>query len=131
MRIVSLLQVIHGHNDNHYKAYHSSPKPHFHFSPEILQRQPFDPIISDIWSLGVCYYIALNDSLPFKLGDDRLMLQKQLTRDWRWRPRVETNLSKEVKDMVTKMLEPDTSARVTTEALINHKWVTTGRTAIE
>ena len=59
------------------------------------------------------------------------MLQKQLSRDWMWRSKVEPNLSKEVKDMVTKMLEPDTSARVTTEALINHKWVTTKRTAIE
>jgi hypothetical protein len=44
---------------------------------------------------------------------------------------VEPNLSKEVKDMVTKMLEPDTSARVTTDALVKHKWVTTKRTAIE
>ena len=39
-----------------------------YFSPELLQTQPYNPLISDIWSLGVCFYIMLNDGLPFKLG---------------------------------------------------------------
>ena len=93
-----------------------------YFSPELLQRQPYDPMISDIWSLGVCFYIMLNDGLPFKLGDDKLMLKKQLTKDWKFKSKVEGKLSEELKTIVRKMLEPEPSLRITAEQLKNDNW---------
>jgi tRNA A-37 threonylcarbamoyl transferase component Bud32 len=96
-----------------------------YFSPEILQRKPYNPLISDVWSLGVCLFITLNDGLPFEIGDDRAMLNKQLSNDWHFRTKVEAKLSQELKLMVRKMLEPDVSKRVTTALLMNDKWVCT------
>ena len=92
-----------------------------YFPPEILQTQPYNPLISDIWSLGICFYIMLNDGLPFKLEDKRLMLCQQLTKDWKFRSKI--NISEDLKSMIRKMLEPDTSTRITSSQLIRDNWV--------
>jgi tRNA A-37 threonylcarbamoyl transferase component Bud32 len=94
-----------------------------YFSPEILQRKPYNPLISDVWSLGVCLFIMLNDGLPFKIGDDRAMLNKQLSHDWHFRTKVEAKLSQELKLMVSKMLEPDVRKRATTDMLMKDQWI--------
>jgi serine/threonine protein kinase len=94
-----------------------------YFSPEILQRKPYNPLISDVWSLGVCLFITLNDSLPFKIGDDKVMLNKQLSHDWHFRTKVEAKLSQELKLMVSKMLEPDVRKRATTDMLMKDQWI--------
>lgn len=93
-----------------------------YFPPELLQKRPYNPLKSDIWSLGVCFYIMLNDGLPFKLGDDRLMLHKQLTKDWKFRNKVEPKLSEDLKQIVKKMLEPDPKKRITSDQLIHLEW---------
>jgi hypothetical protein len=67
----------------------------------------------------------LNDGLPFKIGDDRAMLNKQLSNDWHFRTKVEAKLSQELKLMVKKMLDPDVSKRATTALLMNDKWICT------
>ncbi|XP_054157004.1 testis-specific serine/threonine-protein kinase 3-like [Oppia nitens] len=95
-----------------------------YFAPEILQRQPHDPIMSDIWSLGVCFFIALNDGLPFKTLDDHSMiLQKQLNKDWHFRAKVDQKLSKDCKDLIGRMLEPDIPTRITSQLILAHQWM--------
>ena len=94
-----------------------------YFSPELLMRQPYNPLISDIWSLGVCFYIMLNDGLPFKLGDDKLMLKKQLTKDWKFKTKVDVKLTEGLKSMIRKMLEPNVDLRITAEQLMNEDWI--------
>ncbi|NXL89033.1 TSSK1 kinase, partial [Alectura lathami] len=48
-------------------------------APEVLQGIPFDPRISDIWSLGVILYTMVHASLPFDDSNVRKMIcvQKQ------------------------------------------------------
>jgi serine/threonine protein kinase len=94
-----------------------------YFSPQILQTQPYDPFIYDIWSLGVCFYILLNDSTPFPVGNDKLMLKKQLNREWKFRTKVESKLSSNLKSMMSSMLEPMVEKRITSEALMSHPWI--------
>jgi serine kinase len=96
-----------------------------YFSPEIMQRKPYNPLISDVWSLGVCFYVMLNDGLPFKINDERAMLNSQLASNWDFKKRVEAKLSPKVKAMVRKMLDPDTSRRATTQSLMKDQWITT------
>ncbi|XP_054159963.1 testis-specific serine/threonine-protein kinase 4-like [Oppia nitens] len=96
-----------------------------YFSPEILQRKPYNPFISDVWSLGVCFYVMICDGLPFKIDDDKQMLNKQLERDWDFKKRVKNKLSYELKIMIGKMLEPDVTKRATTQTLMNDPWIKT------
>ena len=94
-----------------------------YFSPEILLRKPHNPLISDIWSLGVCFYIILNDCLPFRVGDDRQMVAKQLDRDWKFRSHVAQRLTQPLKSMIKRMLEPDVQLRVTAQQLKDDPWI--------
>lgn len=77
-----------------------------------------------MWSLGVCLYIMLNDTIPFLSEDDQVMLQRQLTRDWKFRARHERSLSASVKELIGRMLEPDAGSRLTIHQLIDSWWMT-------
>lgn len=92
-------------------------------APEILQETPYDPKVSDVWSLGVCLYVMLNDGLPFKFDDIHFMLKCQLARNWKFKNRVVNKLSDEVKDLVKLMLEPDVRLRIDAYTILQHPWI--------
>ena len=91
--------------------------------PEIMANISYNPLIADIWSLGVCCYVIMNDGLPFSMGDDAMMYKKQLARNWTFKRRVEHRLSSQCKDIIKKMLEPDVNLRITTAKLLTHPWI--------
>ncbi|KAF7488417.1 Testis-specific serine/threonine-protein kinase 3 [Sarcoptes scabiei] len=93
-----------------------------YFAPEILQRKPYNPLGSDVWSLGVCVYIMLNDTLPFIGQDDQETLQKQLNRDWKFRTKYERFIGEDLKQIIRSMLEPDIYMRIRINELIQLKF---------
>ena len=94
-----------------------------YFSPEILQYLPYNPFISDIWSLGVCLYIMVSNRLPFDFDDPKDMLEKQIMGNWKFTQRVHSEYSQEIKAFIAMMLEPDISLRPNTKQLDKHKWI--------
>lgn len=92
------------------------------FRSEMLQNKPYDPLAADIWSLGICLYIATNNGLPFKIDNVDEMLQSQLDRNWQFKKRVAGKLSPMVKHLVQRMLDPNAKARGNIGAVINHGW---------
>lgn len=95
-----------------------------YLSPEILQQKSYDPLVSDIWSLGIVLYIMLCDSLPFSFKNLNQMLDNQLHRRWKFHPKVDSNISDLAKDITRLMLEPDVKKRKTSTALLLHSWFT-------
>lgn len=94
-----------------------------YFAPEILSHRPYEPMSADIWSLGICLYVMLNDGLPFAINDEGLMLEKQLKRDWDLKSRVKDKISKAAKECLMRMLEPNSSKRASTSSLLLDKWL--------
>lgn len=94
-----------------------------YFAPELVMNKPYNPILYDIWSLGVCLYIITNDSFPFKFKDETKMLESQLNKTWKFKPKTEKLFSANYKSLVRKMLEPDISARITTIGISRSSWV--------
>jgi serine/threonine protein kinase len=47
-------------------------------APEVLKAEPYNAMISDVWSLGVVLFVFLNNRLPFSDSNLKQMLQKQL-----------------------------------------------------
>ena len=51
------------------------------------------------------------------------MLRQQLDRDWKFKTRIDSQLSPELKSMIRKMLEPDPKKRVTASQLLEDPWI--------
>lgn len=99
-----------------------------YFSPEIIKNEPYNPLASDVWSLGVCLYILTNNRLPFKYDPQNMqaMLRHQLKREWHFAKQYENILSRDLKDLLSRMLEPNPKKRITMKEAIRHLWITKG-----
>ncbi|RWS06692.1 serine/threonine-protein kinase-like protein 2 [Dinothrombium tinctorium] len=91
--------------------------------PEILQKKAYDPMISDVWSHGICLYVMLNDTYPFDRRNPAKMIEKQLKREWKFTPNVDRFVSEPLKDLLSKMLEPDTKKRIPLKKCLEHPWM--------
>lgn len=92
-----------------------------YLSPEMIRQTPYDSKKTDVWSLGVCLYVTLNDRLPFPFNDIRLMVKKQITRDYKFRAHGE--FSDQLRDIISLMLEPDFPKRLTSQEVSRHVWM--------
>ncbi|XP_015789181.1 testis-specific serine/threonine-protein kinase 1-like [Tetranychus urticae] len=99
-----------------------------YMAPEILKKRSdgtrlYDPMIADIWALGVCLYAMVNKAYPFNPEDKELMISNQLHRKWKFVRRQKNKLSNEVKDLVRHMLEPNPRKRITMLGIMGHPWL--------
>jgi serine/threonine protein kinase len=100
-----------------------------YMAPEILKKDEmgkrcYDPLIADIWALGVCLYAMINKAYPFNPEDKETMVANQLQRKWKFVKKQRYRLSGEVKDLVRHMLEPDPKKRITFLGIASHPWLT-------
>jgi len=92
-------------------------------APEILKNQGYDSGAVDVWSAGVILYILLCGFPPFyeeelpALFDQILHARYDFPSPW-W-----DNISKEAKDLVTKMLTVDPKKRLTAKQVTEHSWM--------
>lgn len=95
-----------------------------YFAPELFRKKvSYNPLISDIWSLGVCFYLLLNNTFPFGVDNTNdKMIEKQLNKKWKFANKVEPNLSEGLKSVIRRMLEPDVTSRITSEQLIKDQY---------
>lgn len=102
-----------------------------YMAPEILNKNEnnkrlYDPLIADIWALGVCLYAMLNKAYPFNPEDKEIMLSNQLNRKWKLVKKQRTRLSDDAKDLIRHMLEPDVKRRITFLGIMTHPWLVDG-----
>lgn len=90
-----------------------------YLAPEVIRLVSYDARKTDIWSLGICLYVMLNDRLPFPFHDIKLMIKKQLSRDYKFK----NVCSEQVSNLVALMLEPDAGKRPTCQDVAKHSWL--------
>jgi len=95
-------------------------------APEVVSVNPRGPFYGppcDIWSMGVILYILLVGYPPF-YHDNVRELFKQIRRgDYEFHKDQWANISKEAKELVSKMLTVDPKKRITCDEVLAHSWM--------
>ena len=52
-----------------------------YMSPELVKKQDYDGFSSDIWACGVCLFVMVNGTFPFKGNQDRFLFQQIMKGD--------------------------------------------------
>ncbi|KAG2222287.1 hypothetical protein INT45_006966 [Circinella minor] len=88
-------------------------------APEVILRQKYTGPETDIWSLGVILYTLLAGELPFD-DDSEIITQRKIVKGDYVIP---SYFSKELSDLITRMLKLNPSERVTLDQIIEHPWL--------
>ncbi|GLT43712.1 hypothetical protein SLA2020_176440 [Shorea laevis] len=87
-------------------------------APEVIGKKGYDGAKADIWSCGVILYVLLAGFLPFQ--DDNLvaMYRKIYRGDFKCPPW----FSPEARRLITKLLDPNASSRITISKIMESSW---------
>lgn len=89
-----------------------------YIAPEILRDKGYEGYAVDIWSAGVVLFAMIYGTVPFRAGNmselHKLILKGKYT--------LKDDVSEEVRDLLTHMLEIDPRKRYTIPQILCHKW---------
>ncbi|CAH1399365.1 unnamed protein product [Nezara viridula] len=94
-------------------------------APEVLKGRPYQPKKSDVWSVGVVLFVMLNRKLPYPESSPKKVLENQLARSLSHNPKVEEQMSPDLKLAFNKLLEPDVRSRYSAADFLNCDWIKT------
>lgn len=90
-----------------------------YIAPEIIAEHGYEGFYSDIWSLGVCLYALVSGAVPFKAGSLKELHKLVLV----GRYPMPEGLSREVKDLIGRMLHLVPTRRIKLEEVLRHQWL--------
>nr|CAD7455041.1 unnamed protein product [Timema tahoe] len=91
-------------------------------APEVLAGQPYDPRLSDIWSLGVTIFAMLHGKMPFpEPRNVKEFFEFQVHKGWRMH--LDEGLSTELGEVLSHLLEVDVGKRWTLDEFLNSPWM--------
>lgn len=92
-------------------------------SPELLRGIPYDPKVSDVWSMGIVLFTMLCGTMPFDDANVTRLVQQQLSRDIKFPPRVTSKISEVAKRFVIDILDPSIAERPNVDKLLSSAWL--------
>jgi calcium-dependent protein kinase len=92
----------------------------YYVAPEVLKGS-YDKRC-DVWSLGVILFVFLCGYPPFEGDNNKEIFKNVLKQELTFDPADWTTVSKEAKDLVSKMLEKDPEKRISAEECSKHMW---------
>ncbi|MCQ2819073.1 MAG: protein kinase [archaeon] len=92
----------------------------YYVSPEALKGQ-FDKK-SDIWSLGVLLYVILSGNIPFNGNNEKEVSERILKGEFSFKEEEWENISKEAKELISKLLSPY-DKRPNAQEILEDPWV--------
>lgn len=101
-------------------------------APEIIKGNNYDTM-ADVWSLGVLLYIFLSGYMPFPARTRDELFDKIERGSFNFHHKEFTKVSKEGKDLITKLLVLEPKKRMPANEILKHPWFEkhTGSTIVE
>ncbi|KAM7508329.1 hypothetical protein LguiA_018782 [Lonicera macranthoides] len=87
-------------------------------APEVIGKKGYDGAKADIWSCGVILFVLLAGFLPFQDDNIVAMYRKIYRGDFKCPPW----FSSEARRLVTKLLDPNPSSRITSAKIMESSW---------
>lgn len=87
-------------------------------APEVIGKKGYDGAKADAWSCGVILYVLLAGYLPFQDDNVVAMYKKIYRGDFKCPPW----FSPESRRLITKMLDPNPSTRISTAKIMDSSW---------
>ena len=88
-------------------------------APEIILAQPYDGVMSDVWSMGVILYAMVSGRLPFRDTSVKTLMS-QIASGIQF----PDGISDQCKDLIRKMLVFSPKERLPTWKITEHPWMT-------
>ena len=85
-----------------------------YMSPEILNKVPYSGLSSDIWALGVLFFVLLAGYFPFIGQNDEELFHRIKNRNFNF-PK---NIKSEERKVINKMLEINPETRITAQQIL-------------
>ena len=92
----------------------------YYIAPEVLFKNYNHKC--DLWSCGVILYIMLSGRAPFSGDTDEEITQKIKIGTYEMTQKPWHKISKDVKDLISKLLEKDPNKRISADVAMEHKW---------
>ncbi|XP_073146347.1 calcium-dependent protein kinase 8-like [Henckelia pumila] len=99
----------------------------YYMAPEVLKRN-YGPEV-DVWSAGVILYILLCGVPPFWAETEQGVAQAIIRSVVDFKRDPWPKVSDNAKDLVKKMLDPDSSRRLTAQQVLEHPWLQNAKKA--
>lgn len=93
-----------------------------YYSPQIVIRKPYNPLLADVWAMGVVLFAMLNNKFPFDFGDVRVMFREQKDTN-HIRKRFVKEFSKEYKQLQKDMFEVNEKERISCSECLESEWI--------
>lgn len=93
-------------------------------APEILAESGYGLKV-DIWALGVIVYVLLCGYPPFSnpTGDQEKLFDLILSAEYDFPEEHWEFISEDAKNIIIRMIEPDTDMRLSAEEVLDHPWL--------